>query len=510
MNARPSIRRLLAPLLPAVALLIYPTAPVVAQADPLAFLDREIPGLLERWEVPGLAMAVIKDGEVAYWGTFGVKNVETGEPVDRGTIFAIGSATKSFTAALLATLEQDGVLSWDDPMVEHMPHFRLSDPDRTRRATIRDFVSQRTGLPGNNVLIWETELTRDELLKRIRHFQPFAPLGKSFQYANLNFVAAGEVVPAVTGKSWEAFVAERFFEPLGMTSTTAIMPGHTRNVASAHMKRNGRIAPIPLLDIQSSGPAGSIHSTVEDMAQWVKLWLDDGRFDGRRILESETIAELHTPHIPVTGPPYNLLMPASPSPAYAMGWLVHTYDGRRVVEHGGQTDGMSALVGMLPDEGIGVVVLVNTWSSFLPSVLMYDVFDAYLGDTGRDWNQEFLPIKGMLDGQLLQLEGMERAAHAAAPAHVSASDAAAYAGTYVHKLYGPAVVRHEDGTLTLDLLDLGFDGVLVERRDDAFTVAWNSNNLIVVGSFPTATFTRDGAGRAAKFSLGSAEFKRSH
>jgi CubicO group peptidase (beta-lactamase class C family) len=361
------------------------------------------------WNVPGLAMAVVKDDSIVFARGFGVREVGRHDPVDTRTLFGLLSPTKTFTAAALALLADENLLSLDDRVVDHLPTFRVADPAVSADLRIRDLLSHRTGYEDNHRLWYKRGGTRSEVASRAGELAAITPPRTEFHYNNLMYVVAGEVVEAVSGMTWDDFIRDRLLLPLGMSeSTTSHFPMASRaNVSSPHarriMGRAGPIRPIPYFDTFNIGPAGSMHTNVEEMAAWLRMQLNGGIVDGERLLSTHAVRELQRPHVrlpdmadPRIGgarawaPLCGVVDPASNG--YGLGWFTSDFRGHRAVTHGGGINGQRSAVGMLPDQGVGVVILSNLQDTEISLALMYHVFDMFLETEPRDWSNEYLRV----------------------------------------------------------------------------------------------------------------------
>ncbi|NNF29606.1 MAG: beta-lactamase family protein, partial [Gemmatimonadetes bacterium] len=243
-----------------------------AQSDPLADFDKYVRQAVEDWGATGLAVTVVKDGELLFAEGFGVREMGTGGAVDPQTLFSIGSTTKAMTAASLGMLVDEGLVAWDDPVVEHLPGFRLSDPYLTREVTIRDLLTHRAGMGNADFLWYEQDVTASQVLERFRMAEPVYSLRSSFIYQNVMYAAAGAVVEAVSGKPWRRFIEDRIFEPLGMSRTVSTL-GATAgvpNVATPHYRVEGEVMVIENASVDPVDAAGSVWSSVEDMSKWLR------------------------------------------------------------------------------------------------------------------------------------------------------------------------------------------------------------------------------------------------
>src|SRR5262249_52053109 len=339
----------------AIALVLPSFSP--AQDPPLQGLDDYITKAMQDWEVPGLALAVVKNDAVVLAKGYGVRKLGETTPVNEKTLFAIGSSSKAFTAASLAMLVDDGKIKWDDPATKYLPGFQLYDPYATHELTVRDLLAHRCGLDRGDLMWYGSGYGRQEVLRRIRYLKPSSSFRSKFGYQNIMFLAAGQILPTVAGKTWDEFVKDRIFKPLGMTASntsTEALSGQD-NVATPHDKVEEKIEPIPWRNIDNIGPAGSINSNVVDMAQWVRLQLGEGVYNKQRLLSSGSVSEMHMPQtiIRLEGTQAKL-NPETHFMAYGLGWMLQDYRGKKLVQHGGNIDGMSALVAMIPEEKLGL------------------------------------------------------------------------------------------------------------------------------------------------------------
>jgi CubicO group peptidase (beta-lactamase class C family) len=429
--------------------------PALAQveSDPLDRLDSYIQEQLELWKVPGVSVAVVKDQEVVYAKGFGVRNLEEGGDVDADTLFGIGSCTKAFTATAIGMLVQDGKISWDDPVLRHMPEFQMYDPLVTRKITIRDLLCHRSGL-GTFVgdLTWFGSIyDRAGAIHRVRLLEPAYDFRTGFGYSNAMFLVAGEIVPRVTDVSWDDFIDQRIFTPLGMdrSSTSVSSLKGTENVAAPHRKIDGEIVSIPHDNIDNMAPAGSINSSANDMAKWLLLQTGKGSFGGEQIVDVAVISETRMAHNfqPVSDRAKEL-NPWTHFSAYGLGWSLSDYRGRLVVSHGGGLPGMVAYVALLPEENLGIAVLVNFDLHGLRQSVVNHVIDAYLGAEPHDWaGIYFERVERILDAR----EGAKARRDETRIKDTRPSLAPeAYVGRYTSIIYGDAEVTLEDGVFTLD------------------------------------------------------------
>lgn len=451
------------------------SARLVAQSDPLAGFDAAVAKGVQDWRVTGLAVAVVKDGTVVFSKGYGVREIGKPEPVDGRTLFAIGSTTKAMTAALVGMLVDEKKLAWDDPVTKHLPWFQLHDPYVTREVTVRDLLVHRAGL-GNADFLWYGQATEPtEILRRLRRAPPAYSLRSSFIYQNVMYAAAGAVVEAAGGRPWAEQMRTRIFEPLGMQDTVATAATLSRlpNVAQPHWVIDGTVTRIENASVDGVAPAGSVWSSVEDMAKWSAMLLAGGKSGARTLLSPATVDELFAPQTIVTReafyPTARLTRPKWTT--YGLGWFQQDYRGHAADYHTGSIDGMVAIHGLLRDQGVGVIVLANLDHAELRHAIMLDVFDRYIGGARRDWSTD---LRSMYQGMAAEANAAQRKVEAARVADTKVSlPLSAYAGTYSDPLYGDAVVRLEGDRLRLTY-GSAYSGFLEHWHFDTFRARWDA------------------------------------
>lgn len=409
--------------------------------------------LREKFHVPGCAVAVVKGGELVTTIVSGERDVEQKLPVTPDTLFAIGSSTKAFTTLLLATLVDEGKLAWDEPVRTWIPEFALSDREVGERLTPRDLVTHRSGMPRHDMVWYGATFARGDMVKRLRWLPLNKDLRVEFQYNNLMLLTAGYLAERVTGATWEELVRQRIFTPLGMARSNFEVAASAadRDHAEPYRYADAKRAHIPFRDITAIGPAGSINSSVREMAQWVALHLQDGRHGDQVIVQPSSMRNLHTPCMAIGDGP--IAEPDVVSVGYALGWFVDVYRGARRIHHGGNIDGFSALVTLLPDKGFGFVVLSNLDGTPFPEMVVRRLGDRVLGAEDKDW----------ASGLLAKIERAEAAGEKAKqneagerhegtqPSH----ELADYVGAYEHPGYGPCTVTQVGEALHIDLHGIG-------------------------------------------------------
>jgi CubicO group peptidase (beta-lactamase class C family) len=453
-----------------------PWSPAAAQEGPLSGLDGWIEAEMARWSIPGLAISVVKDDEVVYARGFGVLRLGEAATVDEHTLFGVASTTKAMTAAALAMLVDDGRLHWDDPVVKHLPNFRLSDPWVTERVTVRDLLTHQVGvgrITGNR-LRYLSAGTRDQVLYRMRFHEFEAPFRSAYVYSNAMYTVAGEIVPAITGTSWDEFLRQRIFLPLGMerSNTSVAAIGAGENAAWPHQEIDGIVEPIARRDWYVVAPSAAVNTSAREMAEWMRLQLGEpGVHAGRRLVSAAAMREMHRPQVALGG---NAL-DGSPFSAYGLGWNLREYAGRWIAQHGGATDGMNTTLMLVPAERLGVVVMTNTFND-LTTALAQHVVDAYLGLPDRRWGDSY---RGAYERRYAAASARRDSIHAARiPGTHPARPLPEYAGTYVDSLYLDATVRLDGGRLVLQLWgDPEMVADLEHWHHETFRAVWRNRAM---------------------------------
>jgi len=419
-------------------------SPSALARQALAGFDRWVDSALAAWHVVGAGVGIIVDGQVVYAQGHGLRDRDKQLPVTTQTLFAIGSASKAFTVFALGTLVDQGRIAWDRPVVDYLPWFRMYDPEVTRRLSVRDLVTHRSGLPRHD-LVWynNRSASREDLVRRLRYLPPNKDLRETFQYNNLMFVTAGYLVGTLEGTSWEEAIRSLVFQPLGMTGSDFSVAESQRaaDYSLPYEVRNDTIRQMPFRDINLVGPAGSINSSVDDMLKWVRMQLSDGTVDGRRVIQAATLRDMHSPHMPI-GLSDQKEFGAQD---YGMGWFLTSYRGHYRASHGGNIDGFSALVTLYPQDGVGLVVLTNQDGSALPNLITLHASDRIFGPPQRDWNGEALARRTAAAAEQRQAEQKKQSVRVlnTKPSHPLAD----YVGDYVDPGYGTLAVALDSGHL---------------------------------------------------------------
>jgi CubicO group peptidase (beta-lactamase class C family) len=414
--------------------------PAAAASSALEGFDAFVESAMKSWAVPGLAVAIVKDGKVVLAKGYGLRNVQANLPVTADTLFAIGSSTKAFTTMAMGILAEEGKLAWDEPVTRYLPTFELKDKVAGMGMTPRDLVTHRSGLPRHDLVWYNATRTRAELVAALKYLEPNESFREKFQYQNLMFLTAGHLAAEVAGISWEEVIRTRILEPLGMKNTNFAVSVSQKgpDFATPYTLEEKVAGDIPFRVIDTVGPAGSINSSVNDMAKWLQLNLGVGAVDGKRIVAARQVQDMHRPQMVIQTFPGLFEDPEIQQPAYGLGWFVESYRGKKRVHHGGAIDGFMAQVSFLPAEGIGVVVLTNLGGNPLPDIVARHAADRLMGLERIDWNGRALERRAVAEkasAAAKKSAGDERKT-GTKPAHGLDE----YAGEYSHPAYGSVIV----------------------------------------------------------------------
>jgi CubicO group peptidase (beta-lactamase class C family) len=444
------------------ALLILAFAGAASAAPPSGFNAR-VDKLRQEIGVPGMAITIVEDGKVTLAKGFGVRALGAPERVDADTIFPTGSTGKAFTVAALGILVDQGKIAWDDKVIDRLPGFQMYDPWVTREMTIRDLLVHRSGLglgAGDLLFVPRTNLSRAESVRRLRYIKPATSFRSGFAYDNILYMVAGQLIEAVSGESWEKFVAEHVFKPAGMLHSTSDndLRFATPDRAQPHARLNGALRGIgdqSRLDERddlgrTAAPAGGLAISANDMAHWLQIQLDDGALrGGGRLFSAAAHEQMWQPVTlqPITPRPPDLKLTQPMFNTYALGWDVRDYRGAKIVWHGGAVFGFLAAVVLVPEKHVGFSILINSEDGEIINGLLFELLDHYLAQPASDWPAKFRSLKQQRMTDALKTYQ----AAAASPAQVGPSlPLERYAGTYADPWYGNIDVALANGKLTID------------------------------------------------------------
>ncbi|WP_460618159.1 serine hydrolase [Hymenobacter ruber] len=421
---------------------------------------------LKLWNIPGLAVTVVKDGQVVVSQGFGVKAVGKPEPVDGNTLFLIASNSKLFTGTAISQLVEEKKLKLDDPVRQYLPDFRLYDSTSTRLVTIRDVLGHHMGTKTfqGDFTFWDSNLSRAEILQKVRYLKPTGLFRQQYGYSNYGFLTAGEIIPVATGgTTWQDFVQQRLLTPLGMTNTYPLSAGagQRANVALPYTTAFGPLTRVPFDEVDNFGPAASLVSNVNDLGHWLRFQLDSGKYNGQRIMPWATLRRTREG---------NTLVSASRSPifpmhfrTYGLGVFSADYNARQIYWHTGGANGFVTNVCFVPEENLGLAVLTNQDNQSFFEALRYQLLDAYLGVPYVDRSRQLYALAK--NGNAETAKSVAELAARVAKKNKPARNLKAYAGTYTHPVYGTITVEpkgkqllvrfshHPALTTTLDYMD---------------------------------------------------------
>jgi CubicO group peptidase (beta-lactamase class C family) len=484
-------------------------AQVPAPAFEPAVIDAIVQDALKAWGAPGAAIVIVKGDEVIYAKGYGVKEAGGSQQVTPDTLFAIASTSKAFTTTAIAMLVDDGKLKWDDPVSKYVDFFHLEDPLADRNVTLRDLVTHRTGLSRNDMLWLGSPWSREEIIRRIGYVKLTQPFRSTYQYQNIMFLTAGYAAGKASGGTWEEFTQKRIFDPLGMkganfsSKDAEKAPDH----ATPHHKSGaGKPTQTAWRNIDNVGPAGSINSGVRDLGKWLRFQLGDGTFEGKRLLSTPRLNELHAPQmvIPLDGSTgvasfTKAMNPDTNMMSYALGWVVQDYRNQLLVSHGGAIDGFRSQVALLPKQKYGMAILSNMGRTSLPEAVRNSVADALLGLPKKDWNAHYL-------GQLEKADAGDRKREQQVESKRKKDtkpslELKAYAGNYEEPAYGKVEI-----IILGDKLALRWSSFQVSLDHWHFDTYMTRGDSLVHNK--PVSFTLSADGDVEKLSFLDQEFKR--
>lgn len=446
--------------------------PIFAQNGLPENFDSWLESGRQDWNIPGMAVGIVKGGEVIFAKGFGEKGLEKNGKVDANTIFSIASVSKNMTAAALGILVDEGKIDWDDKITKHIPWFQLKDPWVTQELTIRDALTHRVGLGRilGNRLQFFTNSPRDSVLYQMRYMELEKPFRSTFVYNNVMYSLAGQIVEYADGRTWDAFLKERLFDPLEMNSTTTSITQlkDSDNMAYPHQEIDGKVVPISRRNWDNAGPAGSVNASVNDLNKWMLMQLGtSGTYKGKTILSEQQMNEIHKPQ--TVRPQANAMAPQS---SYGFGWTITDYKGKRVLTHGGATDGFNTSMYLMPQLELGIIVVGNTFNG-LGNAVAYQVMDAYLGKNEVDWHQRYL--QGHQQAYKRATDAREKIHQARIKETTPSLDIDAYVGSYRSNGYGKVEVKKQGKDLVVYFWDTpGLEAKLEHWHYDTFRAIWKN------------------------------------
>lgn len=423
---------------------------VTVQAQPSFVkdsLDNYVSTALKEWQIPGVSVCVVKDGKVVLMKGYGVKETGTADKVDEHTLFMIGSNSKAFTGTALAILDAEKQVSLDDKVQKWLPDFTLYDPWVAKETNIRDLLCHRLGFETfqGDFMYFDSDLTVAEVREKMGKLKPLYGFRSKWGYTNSAFMTAGEIIAKVTGKTWAAYVTEKIFQPLGMNHTLALSKEITSstNRALAHTVVLGELKTIPYGNIDNLAPAGSISSSANDLSHWVMAQLDKGKYDGKQVIPAAAIAQTWLPHS-ILGNGGTIFNKGHFN-LYGLGWFLEEYAGRKIVSHTGGVNGFVTSVTLIPEEKLGIIVLTNTDANNFYEALKWEIMDAYFELPYRNYSQVYLQGHRNNEKEMMKQLALKKDTISSNPK--TDLPLSAFAGTYVHDIYGNMTIALENGKL---------------------------------------------------------------
>jgi CubicO group peptidase (beta-lactamase class C family) len=473
-------------------------APALSVASPassqLGYLSTDVERVMKQFDVPGIAIAIVKDGQVLAARGFGVRKLGAPEKVDGKTLFEVASNSKAFTAAALAMLVDEGKLAWDDPVTKHLPDFQMYDAYVTHEMTVRDLLTHRSGLGlGAGDLLWwpTTSFSTDEIIHKLRYIAPSTSFRSSYAYDNLLYIVAGKIIAAKSGKTWGETIRERILTPAGMATTTTSLLENAGNpnVANAHSKINEKIAAVKAMPVPNAVGAVGINTNAEDIARWMNVLLAQGKLpagtatgaDGKeaRLFSEKQARELWTAQTPMrTGTPNAKLAGTRANfAAYGLGFQLRDYHGRMLALHSGALQGFYSKVVLVPEEKLGIAILTNAESGGSLNALQWQLLGRLVDkDDKTDWIGAVAAVEDEMHAK--EKARLAKAGAARAAKSQPSLPRTAYDGDYQDPWYGIATIKHAGGKQVLTLSRTpDLTGELEHYQHDTFIVRWKERNF---------------------------------
>jgi CubicO group peptidase (beta-lactamase class C family) len=470
----------------------------------LSNLDKYVEKTMKEFEVPGIALAIVKDGKIIVSKGFGIKKVGEIEPVDAKTRFGIASNSKAFTAVALALLVEEGKLEWDKPVINYLPWFQLGDPYITREITIRDLLVHRSGLGlgGGDLLLWpQSNYTRKEIVQRLKNVPIVKSFRSTYAYDNVLYLTAGEVIAEVSGQSWEDFVETRILKKLGMEETTTRCSSVEKggNIALPHAIIEGKLQLVKPSAIDNTNPAAGINTGADDVCKWMKMLLDSGKIsDKENLFSKRTTRQLWsvvTP-MPIGESAPELKRAQLNFSGYALGFRVQDYCGRKIVWHTGGLAGYVSKITLLPDMNLGIAVFTNQESGEAFNSITYNILDHYIGNTFYDWVEAYKQVNKRQSAAAQEREQSDmEARNKLSKPSLSLEK---YAGTYNDPWYGNISITLKNDVLNFSFSQTpGFEGKMEHFQYDTFIIRWNDREMRA-DAYITFSLNPDGTIEQAK------------
>jgi CubicO group peptidase (beta-lactamase class C family) len=401
------------------------------------------------WQIPGMALGIVKNGKVITLKGYGRLSMNGNKAVDENSLFMIGSNTKAFTATALAMLAEQKKCSLNDRVIRWIPEFKMKDPWVTKEVSLTDLLCHRIGMESyqGDFVYWASNLTIKEVIEKFGRFKPPFSFRSKYGYTNAGFVIAGECISRISGENWAKFLKSNLYEPLQMNRTQALSVEYSKqeNVAAAHTMRNDSLIEIPIENIDNINAAGSMGSSVSDMCHWLLCQLDSGRYQGKEVIPFSVIEKTRTPQMVVGN--YNRPFNNSHFALYGLGWRLVDYEGKEVIAHAGAVDGFHSTVCLIPEIGLGIVILTNSDVNDFYDALKWDIIDAYFNLPSRNYSYYYL--KKSRDERSKETAEIKAWRDSAALNLTSAFKLEKYTGTYINDIYGRINITSDSKNLDI-------------------------------------------------------------
>ena len=457
-----------------------------AQSIDLKKIDKYILDAQKEWNIPGMAVAIVKDNKIIFSKGYGLRNVEKKSKVNESTVFAIASNSKAFTTAALSILVDEGKLNWEDKVVDHLPWFKLYSPYVTQNITVRDLVSHRSGLYtfSGDLLWYHTNYSSEDVVRRAQFLKPRYGCREHFGYQNIMFSAAGLILEKISGMSWSKYIKQNFLDPLSMKSSNTSVKDLDLNGNTAipyHVEPGKKPIAVEYMNWDNCKAAAAINSSVADMAKWMIFQLNGGKLDNKQVISEKQIWEVRKMFTPT--PISKQAFVNNPNihfKGYGLGWNIFDYNGKKVINHGGGSEGMISKVAMIPEENIGIVILTNS-INYLPSALTYQFFDMYFGNEDKDWSTLYLGhYKSGLEREKERVRKLKENKITGTKPSFNLNK---YKGSYTDIAYGTALIENKNGKLVLKYKPApDVIGDLEHYHYDVFTVKLRNLPSLPIGT----------------------------
>lgn len=484
---------------------------LTAQIKPeqISRLDSIYTKALSDWNVPGLGVAIVSHDSILLAKGYGITDMTTQQAVDANTLFALASNTKAFTSTSLAMLVDRGLLKWNDKVVEHLPWFTMYNSYVTAEMTIEDLLSHRSGLKTfSGDLIWyASNYSREEIIRKVRYLKPVYGFREHFGYSNLMFITAGELIPAITGRSWDDFVQEELLDKLQMNRSTLHVSdlNSLDNTAQPHTYVDGELRQIPWLDWDNMGPAGSLISSANDMAKWLQMNLNNGIYNGDTLVSARQMHQLQSPRTIINvSPGAKRMIPETNFRSYSLGWALMDYNGMKVVSHNGGYDGMISQTLFIPEADLGFVIMTNSLSSmYYP--LMYHTLDELLGVEGKkNWNE--IILANITKNEERSKEETAKLEAARELNTKPSLPAKAYVGYYGSEVYDTVEIKQEGENLHIQFgRSPSFNAELKHWQHDTYQIEFVAFPSLQKG-YVSFDISRDAAVKSMEIFLDNPDF----